>query len=310
MRSILTPTLLALSFSLATPARAGVPNLAASTATTTALGPSAERPGKIGELHHVVLRVDGTDAFVHRVTGLGAATGGAPPEGDTGTYGASTPIQLELGLGALQKKKNGLPWVTGFLAGEVSTRNASIKMADLEGDVRRSIDLVDASILEVELPGGNASEQAPATARVRLQSQQTVLSNRAEIVGSAAASNPLLLSNFRFSSDGLDARRVAAVSSVTIRKAGNATTVSDLEVTIVGGEIDETLAWAHGRSGSAIKARLEYRDPAGTKTLATTTYTGVVFKSFELPDFAFGAPRAPALDRVILRFSVEAVSVK
>lgn len=304
MRSILTPTLLALSLSLATPARA------ASTATTTAASASAERPGKIGELHHVVLRVDGTDAFVHRVTGLGAASGGVPPQGDTGTYGASTPIQLELGLGALQKKKNGLPWITGFLAGEVSTRNASIKMADLEGDVRRSIDLVDASIIEVELPGGNTSEKVPATARVRLQSQQTVLSNRAEIVGSAAASNPLLLSNFRFSSDGLDARRVAAVSGVTIRQAGNATTVSDLEVTIVGGEIDETLEWAHGHSGSAIKARLEYRDPAGTKTLATTTYTGVVFKSFELPEFAFRAQGSPAFDRVILRFSVEAVSVK
>ena len=120
-------------------------------------------------------------------------------------------IRLEVGA---DMDKSFYEWISLALQGQQVRLSGAILAADFKGDVRRRLEFQRAHITEVTFPALDASSKDTATMTIVLTPEETSLDRKASGKLPATGGKTQkrwMPSNFRFSIDGVDTKKVTKV---------------------------------------------------------------------------------------------------
>ncbi len=260
----------------------------------------------------MVLNTGSGNVFASSISGLGFAGKTATQTKSAGAP-SLTPVDVRFNA---DPQSEGMTRVLAYLAGKGTSLDASVKLLDMNYAVKQQIILGNSSIVELELPGGNATEaKQPATFRMRLQpSQLNVQAGTDSVTAeSQGKTKAILASNFRVSVNGVAEPNVVQVLSAVVKRVGKDLQISGLGVSLpqtqaLSGEWQKWSATALSGGEQPEKTlRIEYLDPALTAVLLTVEFSDVNIVSMDLPDFEANSDKVA---RVTFGLSARGVSIK
>jgi hypothetical protein len=260
----------------------------------------------------MMLDTGGGSIFVTSTSGLGF-TGKAPSAAKSATRSTPTPVDIRFNA---EPQSEGMARALAYLSGKNTALDATLKLLDFNYAVTQQIDLGNSAIVELELPGANATEaKRPAVFRMRLQPNQlSVQPGAGSVVPEMPTkSKQALGSNFRVSINDVAEPSVIQVLPAVVKRTGKDLQISGLGVALpqaqaFSGEWQKWSALAlAGGEPSEKTLRVEYLDAALTTVLLTLEYTGVGIISMDVPGFEANSNQVA---RVTFGLYARGVSIK